>query len=122
MQAFRILAIGVVLLMVWSGHATAGSGWYLMAPPSNYQPTTLPPDSWGDARARLFRVTPLSRWAHAQSYDRLAECQADLWRQRDDTLAAAKHAHNAELQKSANDNLQRAMLSLCVASDDARLR
>jgi hypothetical protein len=124
----------VLVLAVWSGHVTAGSGWYLMWPPDDARlPNQGPdgpwlwPDEAAEERARLLRVTPLSRWQHRKGYDTHGECEIDLWRMQDSRrekfwAAAEPGSQLAFMRKIYAVNLVGSFLAFCVASDDARLR
>lgn len=81
-------------------------GRYLMMPPINRDPL-VPADA--DMTA------PLTKWTQDGSFDSAAECKREQGRYRDEMNKPAHHEH----YKGEDD---RRTFSLCIASDDPRLK
>jgi hypothetical protein len=109
------------LAMAWPSPGIAGTGWYLMGPPTERIPADLnvntqkwPTTSWSEVRAKLLVIVPLSTWATYAAFDRAEACEADR--------ETRKNLLGPGLTGSAGATREYWSLSFCVASDDPRLR
>ena len=127
-RSFKIAIFAAAALSFQLGSATAGQGWYLMAPPADYsQPWTISciPDQTAHpamcAAGVVNSFAPMSKWEQVRALDSANECEET--RERLLTLA---HARAAKAKKR-NEEIGARVTELrmdnarCIASDDPRL-
>jgi hypothetical protein len=101
----RIILFVVLFLLTLP--AFAGQGWYLMSPPTRSQ-----------FDLRVIASAPLNEWSQDKAFDTAAECEQFLSKLRKDSEARLQRMRNEEniYLKSVRH------YSLCIASDDPRLK
>ena len=129
-RALVLAALLLGALTAGPSAGIAGAGWYVMAPPrdsvpDNLDPAYLPLRSWTEVQAKLLVTVPLSRWASHGTFDTATACEAlraERQNQAMQWLDTALRSRETREQNAATEELAYWGLSICVASDDPRLR
>jgi hypothetical protein len=112
-------SIGRILMLLCSFvavSASAGQGWYLLLPPIAV--------SEGGDDAKIHRERSLPAWTQISAFDSAAECEAERGRKQS---FAASEIQGGKM-KDANPLIRAmavafaSMTTLCIASDDPRLK
>lgn len=135
-RGFCILVILLMGVAGSLGQTWAGRGWYLLNPPFKGATKTSFAEGCGEKRCEPDPTAPLREWRHYRSYNTANECETEK-KARTQYEAGELNKAQAELKSSTNaedrvwkDGIAKTSFgiwirwqkSLCIASDDPRLK
>jgi hypothetical protein len=112
----RLTLVTLVLLALLMAPAHAGQGWYVLTPPLD--------SAQQDWKVRLW--APLSQWSQDGAFDSAHDCERERKTRKamaDEQILASPPQETMDVRTKLllRSNAAR-LLSLCIASDDPRLK